>query len=78
MIKYSSLMSVKQARPVLSLNVNGLGNPVKQSKIIIINNKLKKEETLVNFLQETHLSEAEHLDSDTLIIVPIIIHVKGE
>lgn len=57
MVKNSTLMGDKRAIPVLSLNVNGLGNPVKRSKII---NKLKKEKTLVNFLQETHLSEAEH------------------
>lgn len=57
LMKNSALMSDKRAMPVLSLNVNGLGNPVKRSKII---NKLKKEKTLVNLLQETHLSEAEH------------------
>lgn len=43
--------------PVLSLNVNGLGNPIKRSKIM---NKIKKERTVVNILQEIQLSEAEH------------------
>lgn len=32
--------------PVLSLNVNGLGNPVKRSKIMNKLNKLKQERTL--------------------------------
>lgn len=59
--KNYTLMNEKRAIPVLipvlSLNVNGLFNPVKRSNIM---NKLKKERTLVNILQETHLSEAEH------------------
>lgn len=51
-------MDTKQGElKVLSLNVNGLGNPVKRAKIMT---KLKKEKTQINFLQETHLSKAEH------------------
>lgn len=59
--KNDTLMNEQRAIPVLilvlSVNVNGLGNPGKRSNIM---NKLKKERTLVNILQETHLSEAEH------------------
>ena len=40
-----------------SLNVNGLGNPVKRPTIIA---KIKKERTQINFLQETHLSQTDH------------------
>ena len=42
---------------VLSLNVNGLNNPMKRGKVIA---KLKKEKSQVCFLQETHLSDQEH------------------
>lgn len=41
----------------MSLNVNGLGNPVKRAKVIA---KLKKEKNNIFFLQETHLSNEEH------------------
>jgi len=37
---------------LMSLNVNGLGNPVKRTKVIA---KLKKEKKHIYFLQETHL-----------------------
>lgn len=50
-------MNTKQEIKVLSLNVNGLGNPVKRAKTMT---KLKKEKSHINFLQETHLSKAEH------------------
>lgn len=42
---------------VVSLNVNGLGNPVKPAKVM---RKLKKEKLQICFLQETHLSQTEH------------------
>lgn len=42
---------------IMSLNVNGIGNPVKRAKIIT---KIKKEKTQIAFLQETHLSKTEH------------------
>ena len=42
---------------LMSLNVNGLGNPVKRPTIIA---KIKKERTPINFHQETHLSQTEH------------------
>ena len=42
---------------VISLNVNGLRSPIKQSKILT---KLKRENIDIAFLQETHLVEAEH------------------
>lgn len=48
-----------QSQPIklITYNVNGLGNPVKRSKIMT---KLKKEEIEVALLQETHLSQTEH------------------
>uniref|UniRef100_A0AAX7VPN2 exodeoxyribonuclease III n=1 Tax=Astatotilapia calliptera TaxID=8154 RepID=A0AAX7VPN2_ASTCA len=42
---------------VLSLNVNGIKNPIKRSKIV---SKLKREKIDIAFLQETHLSKEEH------------------
>ena len=43
---------------VVSLNVNGLNNPMKRGKIIA---KLsKKERSQVSFLHETHMSDQEH------------------
>ena len=42
---------------VVSLNVNGLNNPIKRSKVIT---KFKKEKIQMIFLQETHLSKEEH------------------
>lgn len=42
---------------IMSLNVNGLGNPAKRAKVIA---KLKKEKKHIFFLQETHLLNEEH------------------
>ena len=42
---------------ILSLNVNGMNNPIKISKMIT---KLKKEKVNIAFWQETHLSGPEH------------------
>lgn len=42
---------------ILSLNVNGLGNPVKRSRVM---NKVKKDKAHIILLQETHLSSQEH------------------
>lgn len=42
---------------IVTYNVNGLGNPVKRSKIMT---KLKKEEIDIALLQETHLTQVEH------------------
>lgn len=42
---------------ILSLNVNGLNNPIKRSKMIA---KIKKERINIAFWQEMHLSGAEH------------------
>lgn len=42
---------------IISLNVNGLNNPIKRSKVIA---KLKREKSQIIFLQETHLSPSEH------------------
>lgn len=43
---------------VISLNVNGVLNPQKRTKIL---SKLRKEKTQVALIQETHLNETEHL-----------------
>lgn len=42
---------------IITLNVNGLHNPVKRSKVIA---KIKRENIQVAFWQETHLSNSEH------------------
>ena len=42
---------------MVSLNVNGMNNPVKRAKVLA---KFRKEGTVVIFLQETHLSSQEH------------------
>uniref|UniRef100_A0A3B3XJ11 Reverse transcriptase domain-containing protein n=1 Tax=Poecilia mexicana TaxID=48701 RepID=A0A3B3XJ11_9TELE len=42
---------------IQTLNVNGIKNPIKRSKII---SKLKREQVGIGFLQETHLSNEEH------------------
>jgi len=41
----------------MSLNVNGLNNPMKRQLIM---KKIKKEMAQIIFLQETHLSQSEH------------------
>lgn len=41
----------------MSLNVNGLGNPIKRAKVMT---KIKKENMHLIFLQETHLSPQEN------------------
>nr|AAD02930.1 reverse transcriptase [Oryzias latipes] len=43
---------------LLTLNINGLHNPVKRWKTL---SKLKQDKAEIVFLQETHLPEAEHL-----------------
>lgn len=42
---------------IVSINVNGLGNPIKRSRLLT---KLKRYKAQVIFIQETHLSEEEH------------------
>lgn len=42
---------------ILSLNVNGLNNPIKRGKMIA---KMKKEKINIAFWQETHMSAPEH------------------
>lgn len=44
---------------VISFNVNGLLSPVKRTKVLA---KLKKEGIDIAFLQETHMSDTEHLN----------------
>lgn len=46
-----------QQYKIVTLNVNGLHNPIKRSKIIL---KMKKEKLQVIFWQVTHLSALEH------------------
>lgn len=50
-------MTKHEELKIISLNVNGLGNPVKRAKVM---RKLKKEKLQICFLQETHLSQSEH------------------
>jgi len=42
---------------IVSLNVKGISNPVKRSKIL---SKMKREKAQIVLLQETHLSAIEH------------------
>lgn len=46
-----------QENKIMTLNVKGLHNPIKRSKIIA---KMKREKLQVIFWQETHLSSLEH------------------
>lgn len=50
-------MTQSQGLRLMSLNVNGLGNPIKRAKVMT---KLKKEKMHITFLQETHLTKQEH------------------
>lgn len=43
---------------IMSFNVNGVLNPQKRTKIL---SKLRKEKIQIALIQETHLSETEHL-----------------
>lgn len=43
---------------LVSYNIKGLGNPIKRKKIL---NQLKALQCSVAMLQETHLSEVEHI-----------------
>ena len=49
-------MQYKQLK-VVSLNVNGLNNKMKRARIL---RKIKKDNSQINYLQETHLSDQEH------------------
>lgn len=42
---------------LVSMNVNGLNNPIKRNKVIL---KMRKVKARIIFLQETHLSLEEH------------------
>ena len=42
---------------IASLNVNGLSNPVKRSRVLA---KMRKDKPQGIFLQETHMSKLEH------------------
>ncbi|CAJ1058984.1 unnamed protein product [Xyrichtys novacula] len=42
---------------IASLNVNGLSNPVKRSRVLA---KMRKDKSQVIFLQETHMTNSEH------------------
>uniref|UniRef100_A0A669AV81 Reverse transcriptase domain-containing protein n=1 Tax=Oreochromis niloticus TaxID=8128 RepID=A0A669AV81_ORENI len=42
---------------IISINVNGLGNPVKRSGLL---SKLKRHKAQIIFIQETHMSKEEH------------------
>jgi exonuclease III len=47
----------RQEYKVVTLNVNGLHNPIKRSQIIA---KMKREKQQIIYWQETHLSSSEH------------------
>ena len=49
-------MSMQEYK-IVSLNVNGLRNPIKQNKLIT---KMKREQQQIIFWQETHLCDVEH------------------
>lgn len=51
------LMSRLDSLKITSLNVNGLRNPIKRSKVLT---RLKKDKSHVVMLQETHMSNEEH------------------
>lgn len=42
---------------IISLNINGIGNPIKRSRLLT---KIKRKQAQVVFLQETHLPKEEH------------------
>lgn len=48
---------------IITININGLHNPVKRWKAL---SKLKKDKALVALIQETHLSDDEHLKLNKL------------
>lgn len=50
-------MDAKPEIKLMTLNVNGLGSPIKRAKVMA---KIRKEKSQINFLQETHLSRSEH------------------
>lgn len=70
-----------QEYKIITLNVNGLHNPVKRSKVIA---KIKRENIQVAFWQETHLSDSEHEKQQkkwvslTHSTPPTNLDVKGE
>lgn len=43
---------------VLSLNTNGLNNPIKRKRVL---QQVKKEKAGIVYLQETHLNDVEHV-----------------
>lgn len=51
------LMEIRQEYKVITLNVNGLHNPIKRNKALA---KMKREKQDIIFWQETHLSAIEH------------------
>lgn len=50
-------MTQRQKLKFMTLNVNGLANPVKRARVMA---KLKKDYLYIIFLQETHLTTQEH------------------
>jgi len=48
---------LNQDYKIITLNVNGLLNPIKRSKLIT---KMRKAKQRIIFWQETHLSDKEH------------------
>ena len=52
----------------ISLNTNGLNNPIKRKRIL---QKLKKDGGEIIFLQETHLSKVEHAKLEKLALAQV-------
>lgn len=64
----------------VSLNLNGLNNPIKRGKVL---NKLKKEKADIIYLQETHIliqnmKNLKTFDSEILFIARLKEVVKEE
>lgn len=47
----------QQEYRIITLNVNGLQNPIKRGKLIA---KMKREQQYIIFWQETHMVKTEH------------------
>ncbi len=60
---------------VVTLNVNGLHNPIKRSKTIA---KMKREKLHVIFWQETHLNSVEHEKLKQMGFKNFFIHLIGK
>ncbi len=60
---------------MITLNVNGLHNPIKRSKTIA---KMKREKLHVIFWQEIHLNSVEHENLNKWGLRMYFIHLIGK